>query len=205
MSFIMTRYLRIMGTPFLAVNADDCLSRSCCQLTVLDKCGDNWNSRLQRGLAGLAIVEIAIHIEPAKRPFYRVDRPVLIAIQLLEMVVGQFRIVGIRNARTKMTPARIVALRAFQHAVVHEIGSWLHDSFRRPLPMNLHTSMALRTHRTYRLQLSRCRLGLLLNSFRLAFRSNRHRALLGTLARWVLSLLELTPGKFSCDYRSRLF
>ena len=57
------------------------------------------------GLAGPAIVEIAIHIEPAKRPFYRVDRPVLIAIQLLEMVVGQFRIVGIRNARTKMTPA----------------------------------------------------------------------------------------------------
>jgi hypothetical protein len=32
-----------------------------------------------------------------------------------------------------MIPARIVALRAFQHAVVHEIGSWLHDGFRRDL------------------------------------------------------------------------
>ena len=65
------------------------------------------------------------------------------------MVVGQFRIVGVQNACTKMIPTRIVALRAFEHAVVHEIGSWLHDSFRHPLPMNFHTSMALRTHRTY--------------------------------------------------------
>lgn len=86
--------------------------------------------------------EVAIHIEPAERPFNWVYLPILVAIELLEMVVSQFRSVRVRNACTKMIQTRIVALRAFQHAVIHKIGSWLHDGFRRPLLMNFHTSRA---------------------------------------------------------------
>jgi hypothetical protein len=51
--------------------------------------------------------------------------------------------VWVRNACTKMIPARIVALRAFQHAVVHEIGSWLHNGFRRDLPADFYLTAAL--------------------------------------------------------------
>ena len=58
--------------------------------------------------------EIPIHIEPAERPFNWVDQPILVAIELLKMVVGQFRSVRVWNACTKVTPARIVALGAFQ-------------------------------------------------------------------------------------------
>ena len=109
--------------------------------------------------------EVPFHLRPAERPFYWIDRSILVTIELLKMVVGQFRIVRVRNARTKMISARIIALRAFQHAVIHEIGSRLHDSFRRPLLMNLHMSRFLRTRR---LGLSLYRLGLFLSSLRLA-------------------------------------
>ena len=125
--------------------------------------------REQRRLSRPAIVEVAIHIEPAERPFSWVDRTILVAIELLEMVVGQFRIVRVRNACTKMIPTRIVALGAFQHAVVREIGSRLHDGFRLPPPMSFHTSRALRTRR---LELSLYRLGLFLNNFRSALRGS---------------------------------
>ena len=99
--------------------------------------------RQQRRLLWPAVVEIAIHIGPAERPFNWIDRPILVAIELLKMVVGQFRNMRVRNASTKMIPTRIIALRAFQHAVVHEIGSWLHDDFRPLLLMNFHTSRVL--------------------------------------------------------------
>lgn len=151
--------------------------------------------RGQSRLSGLAIVEIAIHIEPAERPFNWVDRPILVAIELLEMVVGQFRSVWVRNACTRVIPTRIVALRAFQHAVVHEIGSRLHDGFQRPLPMNFHPSRALWT----RFELSRCRLGLLLNTLRFALRGSGSGALLGALDRQGLPLLRLLLGRLSCD------
>ncbi len=117
--------------------------------------------RQQSQLSWPAIMKIAIHIEPAERPFNWVDRPILVAIEFLEMVVGQFRIVRVWNSCTKMIPARIVALGALQYAMVHKIGSRLHDGFRHPSPMNFHTSRALRT---CRLKLSLYRLGLLLNS-----------------------------------------
>ncbi len=109
-------------------------------------------------------MEIAIHIEPAKRPFNWVDRPILVAIELLEMVVGQFRSVRVRNACTNMIPTRIVALRAFQHAVVHEIGSWLHDGFRRDLFVDFYPAVALPA---CRLGLCRGLLGLSMKDFRL--------------------------------------
>jgi hypothetical protein len=116
-------------------------------------------------------VEIAIHIEPAERPFNWVDRPILVAIELLEMVVAQFRGVRVRNACTKMIPARIVALRAFQHAVVHEIGSWLHDGFRRDLFADFYLTVALSA---YRLGLRRDLLSLSLKDFRLLLGNGRY-------------------------------
>ena len=146
--------------------------------------------------------KVAIHIEPAERPFNWVYLPILVAIELLEMVVGQFRGVRVRNACTKMIQTRIVALRAFQHAVIHKICSWLHDGFRHPLLVNFHTSMALRTRW---LVLSRYRLGLLLNSLGLALSGSWCGALLGTLDRRVLPLLGLLLGRLRYDDdRSRL-
>jgi len=150
-----------------------------------------------------AIVEIAIHIGPAKCPFNWVDHPILVAVELLKMVVGQFMSVRVRNACAKLIPTRIVALGGFQHAVVHEIGSWLHNGFRRLLLMNLHTSRALRTRR---LEFSLYRLGLFLNSLRLALPGSGDRALLGPLARRVLPLHEMLIGRRgNGDDRSWLF
>ena len=156
----MALYSCIMGTPILAVNVDNYLSvvRNPAVLQrphpATDKCllalvyGVRWRldvknrRRQQRRLSWPAIVEIAIHIGPAERSLNWIDRPILIAIEFLKMVVRQFRIVQVRNTGAKMISARIVALRIFQHAVVHKIGSWLHDGFRDPLPMNLHTTKA---------------------------------------------------------------
>ncbi len=153
-------------------------------------------------LSWATIVEISIHIGPAERPFNWVDLTILVAIEFLEMVVGQFRIVRVWNSSTKMIPTRIVALRAFQHAVIHEIGSWLHDGFRHPLPMNFHMA---RAPWICRLDLSRRRLGLLLNSLRLGLCYRGNGALLGTLDRRAFPLLELLLGRLSCDNdRSRL-
>ena len=46
-------------------------------------------------LSWATIVEITIHIGPAERPFYWIDLTILVAIEFLEMVVGQFRIVRV--------------------------------------------------------------------------------------------------------------
>ena len=159
--------------------------------------------RQQRRLSWPTIIEIAIHIEPAKRPFNWVDRPILVAIEFLEVVVGQFRIVRIRNSGAKMISARVVTLGAFQHAVVHKIRSRLHNGFWYPLPMNVHTSRALRT---CLLKLSQYRLGLLLNSLSLALRGSRYGTLLGMLDRRGLRLARLLLGRLGCDDdQSRLF
>jgi len=146
--------------------------------------------------------EIPFHLRPAERPFDRIDRSILITIELLKMVVGQPRIVRVRNPRTKMISARIVALGAFQHSVVHEVGSRLHDSFRRQLLMNLRTSRSLRTRW---LELSQYRLGLLLNSLLLVLRSGTHGTLLSTLDWRGLLLLGLLWGRLgNGEDRSRL-
>lgn len=159
--------------------------------------------RLRRQLLWPAIMEIAIHIGPAKCPFNRVDRPILVAVKLLKMIVGQFKSVRVRNACAKLIPTGIVALGGFQDAVEHEIGSWLHNGFRSPLLMNFHTSWSLRTRR---LKLSLHRLGLFLNRLRLALPGSGYRALLGPLDRRVLPLRGMLLGRLGDgDDRSRLF
>jgi hypothetical protein len=159
--------------------------------------------RQRRQLLWPAIVEIAIHIGPAKCPFNRVDRPILVTVELLKMVVGQFRSVRVRNACAKLIPTRIVALGGFQYAEVHEIGSWLHNGFRRPLLMNLHSSRSLRTRRR---ELSLYGLALFLNSLRLALPGSGYRALVGLRDRRVLLLHGMLLGRLgNGDDRSRLF
>ena len=87
-------------------------------------------------------MEIAIHIEPAERPFNWVDRPILVAIELWKMVVGE-----VRSCADSATPAvrwfrrAIETLRSPQHTVVHEICPRLHDGFWRHLLMDFDMAM----------------------------------------------------------------
>jgi hypothetical protein len=43
-------------------------------------------------------LEITVHIDPAKRPLHRVDLAVLIAVQFLEMIMGQIHRLRMRHA-----------------------------------------------------------------------------------------------------------
>jgi hypothetical protein len=131
-------------------------------------------------------VEIAIHIETAEHPFNRVNRPVLVAIELLEMVVGQFRSVRVRNACPKMIPTGIVALWAFQHAVVHEIGSRLHDGFRRDPFADFYLAVTLTA---CRLGLCGDLLGLPLKDFRLLLWNGGYSGFSCGISRRLLSWL----------------
>jgi len=101
-------------------------------------------------LTWLAIVEIAIHIEPAERPFNWVDPPILVSIELLEMVVGEVRGLRIPHAGRAVVGARIETLRVLDHTVVHEICPRLHDGFWHDLLMDFDPAMGSRS----------CRLGL---------------------------------------------
>ena len=67
--------------------------------------------RQQRQLTWPTIVEVTIHIEPSEHPLNWIDRPILIAIEFLEMVLSQFRIVRVRRTCPDvMNPARIIPL-----------------------------------------------------------------------------------------------
>jgi len=109
-------------------------------------------------------MEIAIHIEPAERPFNWVDRPILVAIELLEMVVSEVRGLRIPHAGRAVVESRIVTLSVLDHAVVHEICPRLHDGFWRDLFADFYLTVALTA---CRLGLCRCLLGLSLKDFRL--------------------------------------
>jgi len=54
-------------------------------------------------------MEIAVDVDAAKCPFDRIDLPILVAIQLLKMIVGQIEPLGTRDAGRR-TGTRIVAL-----------------------------------------------------------------------------------------------
>lgn len=61
------------------------------------------------GLLNQAIMEIAIHIEPANCPLDWIDRPVSIVIEFLEMVVKQIPSVRIRYTGRTVIWAGVVA------------------------------------------------------------------------------------------------
>lgn len=74
-------------------------------------------------------MKVSIHVNAAECPFDGIDPAVLIAIKLLKMVVGQINGLRIGHAGMMRIGARIIALRIFEHAVVHQIRPGLHDGF----------------------------------------------------------------------------
>ena len=83
-----------------------------------------------------AAMKVAIHVDAAERPFNRVNHAVLIAIQLLEMIMSEFRRLRATYGGGVGVRARVIALRIFEHAVVDQIRPWLHDGFGRNLFLN---------------------------------------------------------------------
>src|SRR5689334_22188085 len=80
------------------------------------------------------------------------DFAVLIAIHLLKMVVDQIGGLWIGYPGSMRIWARIVTLRIFEYAIVHEISPWLHHSFGHNLFMD-RTEML--SPRRWRLNVSR--------------------------------------------------
>ena len=108
-------------------------------------------------------MKIAIHVDAAKRPFNRVNQAVLIAIQLLEMVMSEFRRLRAAYGGGVVVRARIITLRVFEHAKVDQVRPRPHNGFGRDFFSNLHLQSTLGWH-----WLKLCRRGLLrrlLNGF----------------------------------------
>ena len=57
-----------------------------------------------------SVVKIAVHIDAAERPFNRVNHAVLIAIQLLEMIMSEFRRLRATYGAGVGVRARVIAL-----------------------------------------------------------------------------------------------
>lgn len=53
--------------------------------------------------------KVSIHVEPSERSLNRVDLPVAVVIQFLEMIVGQFRGLRIRRASRLTIMSWVVA------------------------------------------------------------------------------------------------
>lgn len=112
---------------------------------------DGWRSRriagvnereTERMLSGLAAVEIAIDIETADGPLDRIDFPVPVSIQLLEMIMHELGGLRARHAVRAGVETRIIAAPVLKQAVVHEIGSGPHQSFWRNPLTNLYVAAA---------------------------------------------------------------
>ena len=88
-------------------------------------------------------MKIAIHVDAAKRPFNRVNQAVLIAIQLLEMVMSEFR--GLRAAYGSGVVVRawIITLRIFKHAKVDQVRPRPHNGFGHGFSMGLDRAVTL--------------------------------------------------------------
>lgn len=94
-------------------------------------------------LLQVAVVQVSIHIQTGEGPFNRIDLPVLIAIQLLKMVMGEIRSLGIRHAGRAGGGARVVALSVLKQTMVHEIGSRTHFGFCPKLFADFRPTVAL--------------------------------------------------------------
>jgi hypothetical protein len=82
-------------------------------------------------------MEVAIHVDAAERALNGVDHAVLIAIQFLEVIVRQVRILRVWDARLSRIWARIVALWVLEDTVIHQIRSRLDDGFGHDFFLNL--------------------------------------------------------------------
>ena len=91
-------------------------------------------------------MKVAIHVDAAQRPFNRVNHAILIAIQLLEMIMSEFRRLRATYGGGVGVRARVIPLRIFEHAVVDQIRPWLHDGFGRNLFVGFDHAMGFRIH-----------------------------------------------------------
>lgn len=82
------------------------------------------------GSLPLAISKVPIDIQPAQRPFKRIDRPVPVLIELLEMFMQKSPGIRIRGPSLPMLVMGRVPLRLFQHTVVRQIRFRRHDNQR---------------------------------------------------------------------------
>lgn len=88
-------------------------------------------------------MKITVHVDTAEGPFNRVDHAVLVAIQLLEMVMSEFRRLRAAYGGGVVVRARIITLRIFEHAKVDQVRPGLNDGFGRDFFSNLHLQSPL--------------------------------------------------------------
>ena len=81
-------------------------------------------------------MEIAIHVDAAQGAFDRIDLPILVAIQLLKMIVGQVEPLRTGDA-ARRTGTRIIALGIFEHPIGNQIGPGPYYRFDGRLPRSL--------------------------------------------------------------------
>lgn len=108
-------------------------------------------------------MKVAIHVDTAEGPFNRVDHAVLVAIQLLKMIMGEFRRLRAAYGGGIVVRAWIITLRIFKHAVVDQVRPRLHDGFGHDFFPNFNLQSPFGWH-----WLKLCRWGLLrrlLNGF----------------------------------------
>lgn len=113
----------IMVTRAMTVNG--ARNRACTERTGRES---SWNGK--RSLLQGAGVEISIHVDAAECPFYRIYFAVLIAIELLEVIVGQIKCLRMRDAGGIRRRTWIIPLGIFKDPIMHQVGPRLDNGFR---------------------------------------------------------------------------
>ena len=110
----------IMVTPAMTVNA------------ARDKAFNerSWREERNRLLLQGAGVEVSIHVDATECPFHGIYFAVLIAIELLEVIVGQIKCLRMRHAGGIRRRTWIIPLGIFKDPIMHQVGPRLDDGFR---------------------------------------------------------------------------
>ena len=111
-----------------------------------------------------AAMKIAIHVDTSKGPFHGVNHAILVAIQLLKMIMGEFRRLRAAYGGGIGVRAWIITLRIFEHAKVDQVRPRLHDGFGDGFFPNLNLQSPLGWH--WRKPCRRDMFSRLLNGFR---------------------------------------
>ena len=109
----------IMVTPAMTVNARN--------TPFNEKELEEEGNRLLLQGAG---VEVSIHVDATECPFYGIYFAVLIAIKLLEVIVGQIKCLRMRHAGGIRRRTWIIPLGIFKDPIMHQVGPRLDDGFR---------------------------------------------------------------------------
>ena len=89
---------------------------------------NSWNEKYS--LLQGAGVEISVHVDAAECPFYGIYFAVLIAIELLEVIVGQIKCLRMRHAGGIRGRTWIIPLGIFKDPIMHQVGPRLDNGFR---------------------------------------------------------------------------